>query len=91
MEPENITHDLLIYYDYEVAFHNPSLYWNPQMKSFILDIKMDSELNSVSQNFPVFTLRCKFNFELQWVRMTDPTSDQRVKTLSIVLSNLMIK
>ena len=29
--------------------------WDPQMKLFIVDFKMDSELNSMSQNSPFFT------------------------------------
>ena len=33
--------------------------WDPQMKSFIVDFKMDSELNSVSQNSPFYTPRCR--------------------------------
>ena len=36
-----------------------SLCWDRQMKSFIVDFKMDSELNSMSQNSPFFTPRCK--------------------------------
>ena len=40
-----------------------------------------------SQNFLIFTPRCKFSFGLQLVTMTDPPSDQIVKTptSSIVL------
>ena len=48
------------------------------MKLFFLDFKMDSELNSVSQNSPVFTPRCKFSFEPLLVRVTDPPSNQTV-------------
>ena len=40
------------------------------MKSFIVDFKMDSELNSVSQNSPFFT-HAEFRFELLLVRVTD--------------------
>ena len=43
-----------------------------QMKLFIVDFKMDSELNSVPQNSPVFTPRRKFSFELLLVRGTEP-------------------
>lgn len=36
--------------------------WDPQVKSFIVDLKIVSELNSVSQKSPVFTPRFKFSF-----------------------------
>ena len=42
------------------------------MKQFIVDFKMESKLNSVSQNSPVFTPRYRFSFELLLVRVTDP-------------------
>ena len=42
------------------------------MKSFIVDFKMDSELNSLSQNSPSSHLGAKFRFELLLVSVTDP-------------------
>ena len=33
----------------------PAYSWDPPMKLFIVDFKMDTELNPVSQNPPVFT------------------------------------
>ena len=54
--------------------------WDPQMKSFIVDFKMDSELNSVSQNSPFFTPRCRIQVWATIGQGDRPPADQVVKT-----------
>ena len=50
------------------------------MKSFIVDFKMDSELNSVSQNSPFFTPRCKIQVWATIGQGDRPPADQVVRT-----------
>ena len=54
--------------------------WDPQMKSFILVFNMDAELNSVSQNSPFFTPRCKIKVWATIGQGDRPPADQVVKT-----------
>ena len=56
------------------------------MKSFTVDLKMDSELNSVSQNYHSSHLGAKFSFELQLVRVTDAlwSDEQNSKTFLVL-------
>ena len=66
-------------------FQQPPLCcWDPQMKLLIVDFKMYSELNSVTQNSPVLTPRCNDCQETQlWVIIGQgdrPPTDQVVKT-----------
>ena len=50
------------------------------MKSFIVDFKLDSELNSVSQNSPFLTPRCKMQVWATIGQADRPPADQVVKT-----------
>ena len=46
-------------WNFSLKWLDVSLCWDPQMKSCIVDFKIDSELNSVSQNSPFVTPRWK--------------------------------
>ena len=54
--------------------------WDPQMKSIIVDFKMNSALSSVSQNSPFLTPRCKIQVWATIGQSDRPPADQVVKT-----------
>ena len=71
-------------WNFSLKWLDVSLCWDPQMKSCIVDFKIDSELNSVSQNSPFVTPRWKIQV---WATISqgDPPPNQVVKTPALSL------